>query len=91
MLFTKDVRRIPDRGDLDWAPADVDRIAGHFHLMREAAVHGIEAKQMGVGLDGTEIVDGDNLDVGAAGFHDRPQDVAPDASKTVDRNLHCHR
>ena len=44
----------------------------------------IEAQQMGVGLDRAEIVDADNLDIGAAGFGDGPQHVAADAAKAVD-------
>jgi hypothetical protein len=57
---------------------------------REAAMHAVEAQQMGVGLDRAEIVDGDDFDIGAAGLDDRAQDVAADAAETVDRNLDCH-
>ncbi len=54
-------------------------------------MHGIETQQMGVGLDRTEIVDGDNLNVSALRFGDRTKDIAADAAKTVDRdsNRHC--
>jgi hypothetical protein len=55
-----------DRGDLDLAAADVDRVAVDLHLAREAAVHAVEAEQVGVGLDRAEIVDRHDLDVGAA-------------------------
>ena len=53
-------------------------------------MHGIEAQQMGVGLDRAEIVDADDFDILAAGFRDRPQDVAADAAKSVDRDPDCH-
>ena len=53
-------------------------------------MHGVEAQQMGVGLDRAEIVDGDDLDVLAAGFGDGAQDVAADAAKPVDGDADCH-
>ncbi len=53
-------------------------------------MHGIEAQQMGVGLDRAEIVDPDHLDILAAGLGDRSQHVAADAAKPVDRDPDCH-
>jgi hypothetical protein len=50
----------------------------------------IVAQQVRVGLDGPEVVDGDNLDVGASALHDRAQHVAADASEPVDCNSHGH-
>ena len=82
--------RVALGGHLDRAAADVDRVAGDLHLMRELAVHRIVAEQVGVGLDRAEIVDGDDLDVRTAGFDDGAQNIAPDASETVDRDLHSH-
>ena len=46
--------------------------------------------QVGVGLDRSEIVDGDDLDVGAAGFDDGAKDVAADAAEAVDGNSDGH-
>ena len=77
-------------GDLDGAVADVDRVALDLDLAGKAAVHAVEAQQMGVGLDRTEIVDGDDLDVLAAGFGDGAQHVAADAAESVDCNPDCH-
>ena len=51
----------------------------------------IVAEKMGVGLDRTEIVDADDLDVVAPGFIDRPQDEPADAPKPVDANPDGHR
>ena len=83
--------RILDRRDLDrLAVADDDRVALDLHRCRELAVDRIVAQQMGVGLDRAEIVDGDDFDVGAAGFDDGAKDVAADAAETVDGNLDCH-
>jgi hypothetical protein len=53
-------------------------------------MHRIVAQQVSVALDGAEIVDGDDFDVGALGLVDRPQDVAADAAKPVDLNPDCH-
>ena len=79
-----------DRGDLDLAAADADRVALDRHLMRKAAMHAVEAQQVGVGLDRAEVVDRDDLDVLAARFDDGAQNVASDAPEPVDRNLHRH-
>jgi hypothetical protein len=65
-----------DKGDLD--------VAG------KPTVHGIEPQQMGVGLDRTEIVDGDNLNVRAPRFGDRAKDIAADAAKSVDCDSNRH-
>ena len=46
--------------------------------------HAVEAQKMRVGFDRTKIVEGHDLDVLAAGFHDGAQDVAADAAKPVD-------
>ena len=72
------------------AAADVDGVAVDRHLVREAAVHGVVAQQVGVGLDRAEIVDGHDLDVLAAGFDDGAQDVAPDAPEAVDGDPDSH-
>ena len=53
-------------------------------------MHGIEAQQMGVGLDRAEVVDADHLDVLAAGLGDGAQHVAADAAKPVDCDPDCH-
>jgi hypothetical protein len=45
---------------------------------------------VGVGFDRAQIVDRDDLDVGAAFLDDGPQDVAPDPAEAVDRHLDCH-
>ena len=50
----------------------------------------VEAQQMRVGLDRAEIVDRHDLDVLAAGFDDRAQNVAPDAPEPVDRHPYRH-
>ena len=65
-------------------------VAVDLHFVREAAMHAVVAQQMRVGLDRAEIVDGDDVDVLAAGFVDGAQDVAADAAKSVDGNSDCH-
>jgi hypothetical protein len=79
-----------DRGDFDLAAADIYPIFAGFHFARKLAVHGVETKQVRVGGDGAEIVDGDDFDVLAARLVDGAQDVAPDPSEAVDRHLHRH-
>ena len=77
-------------GDLDLAVAEADRIAVDRHGAGKAAMDGIEAQQMGVGLDRAEIVDADHFDVLAAGFGNGAQHIAADAAKPVDRDPDCH-
>ena len=65
-------------------------VAVDRHGAGEAAMDAVEAQQMGVGLDRTEIVDRHDFDVLAAGFDDRAQDVAADAAEAVDRDPDGH-
>ena len=53
-------------------------------------MHGIEAKQMRIGLDRREIVDGDDLDILAGGLDDGAQNIAADAAEPVDGNANRH-
>src|SRR5262249_2616782 len=72
------------------AVADADRVALDRHLAGKAAVHGIEAQEMRIGLDRGEIVDADDLDIGAPRFGDGTQHVAADAAEPVDADTNCH-
>ena len=81
---------ILDRRDLELLLADGDRVAVDLHFMRKAAVNAVVAQKMRVGLDRAEIVDGNHIDVLAAGFIDRAHDVAADAAKSVDCNSDGH-
>src|SRR5882762_7822092 len=45
---------------------------------------------MRVGLDGAEIVDADDCDVGASRLDNRSEDQAADAAKSIDRHANCH-
>ncbi len=81
---------VAHRGHADRASAHVDAVRAGRHLLREAAVHAVVAKQVGVRLDRAEVVERDHLDVVAARFHDCPQDVAADPAESVDRYLDGH-
>ncbi len=65
-------------------------VAVDFDLAGEAAVHGIVAQQMRIGFDRSEIIDGDDLDVGAFGFGDGAHDIAADAAKAIDGDPNGH-
>ena len=78
------------RRDLDRAVAAIDRVALDRDFAGEAAVHGIVAQQMGVGLDRSEIVDGDDFDIVAPGLDGGAQNVAADAAKSVDGYANRH-
>ena len=53
-------------------------------LVREAAMHRVEAQQMGVGFDGRQVVDADHLDIRAARLDDGAQHIAADAAESID-------
>ena len=83
--------RVAHGRDLDALAVDDEELAVDLDLAGESAVDGIEAQQVGVGLDRAEIVDRHDLDVLAAGFVDGAQHVAADASEPVDGNLTSRR
>ncbi|MNK46551.1 hypothetical protein D3C87_653360 [compost metagenome] len=72
------------------AAANDDRVAFDLYVGRELAVDRIVAKQMGVGFNRAEVVDGNNFDIGTAGFDDGAQDVAADAAEAVNGNFYSH-
>src|SRR5208337_649781 len=90
-ILIRQLGRILDRGHLDLVTPDMDRVALDRDLMRKAPVHAVEAQQMRVGFDRTEIVDRDNLDVLPARLDDRAQYEPPDASEAIDRYSGDHR
>ena len=62
--------------------ADIDGVALDLDLVREATMHAVEAQQVRVGLDGAEIVDGHDLDVGPTGFDDGPEGCCARCGRT---------
>jgi hypothetical protein len=76
--------RVFDCRDFDGSSAALDGVTGDRHLAGEAPVNGVEAQQMRIGFRRSEIVEGDNFDVLAAGFHNGAQDIAADAAKPID-------
>jgi hypothetical protein len=48
------------------------------------------AQEMGVGLDRTQIVDADHLDIAMPALDDRSKDKTADAAEPVDRYPNCH-
>src|SRR6476659_8191987 len=89
-LLPGQLRRVFDRRDLDGAVAAIDAVALDGDFAGEAAMYGIVAKQVCVGLDRGEIVDGEDLDVLAPGLDGGAQNVAADAAKSVDRYAYRH-
>lgn len=53
-------------------------------------MNAVITQKMCVGFDRAEIVDGDDLNVGAPRFHDGAKDVTANAAKTVDCDANCH-
>ena len=90
-LAPRQLRRVPLGEDLDPIAVDHQRIAIDLDLAGEAAVGGVVAGEVGVGLGVAEIVDRDDPDlIGAPALVEGAKDVAADASETVDANLDRH-
>src|SRR5436305_3074 len=84
-LPMRQLGRIADRRHLDLLTVDDERVALDRDLTRKAAVNGIKAQEMRIGLDRAEIVDGHDLYVVAAGLDDGAQNVASDSAESVYR------
>src|SRR5450631_691511 len=83
--------RIALRQHADAIAVHDHRIAVDFHFARKLAVRGVIARQMSIGLRVSQIVDGDDLDFAIAlGLIQRPQNIAPDATVTVDTDFDGH-
>ena len=67
-----------------------DGVALDRHLAGKAAVHGIEAQQMRVGLDRRQIVHRDDFDVVTVGLDHGAQDIAADAAESIDGDANRH-
>ena len=75
----------------DAVAVDDHRIAVDLHLAREAAVGGVMARQVGIGLRIAEVVDGDDVDLALAlALIERAQRVATDTSVAVDTDFDGH-
>ena len=89
-LGVRQVGRVALGRDLDLAGADVDPVLARRDRAGEAAVHGVIAEQVGVGLYRTQVVDRHDLDVLAAVLDDRAKDEAADAAEAVDGDANGH-
>ena len=75
---------------MTWPPTSM-RSPSTFTVVGKAAMHGIVAQEMRVGLDGTEIVDARRPAMSLRpDSDDGPQDQTADAAKSVDRHANCH-
>ena len=76
--------------DLDRPVSDADRVAFYGYFAGEAAVHAVIAQQVCVRFNRSEVVDGNDFNIFAAGFSNGAQDIAADAAKSVNANTDCH-
>jgi hypothetical protein len=53
-------------------------------------MHGIETEQMGIGLNRSDIVYRDDLDISAAGFHGCPQHKSADTAESINGDPDGH-
>ena len=91
-LAPRQLRRIALRDHADTVAVHDHRIAVDAHLALEAAVRGVVARQMGIGIGIAQVVDGDDLNCARTlSLVQGPQDVAADAAVTIDAHLDCHQ
>ena len=83
-------RRVALAEHLDRPRADIDRAFCHLDRAGEAPVDRIVAQQVRVGLHVAQVVEGDDGEVGAAGFVNCAQDVAADPPESVDGDANRH-
>ena len=53
-------------------------------------MHTVKAQKMRICFHRSQIVYCHNLDIGASRFNDGPQNIAPDAPKSIDGNFDSH-
>ena len=53
-------------------------------------MHAVIFQKMGIGLDRSQIINADNFNIRPARFINRPQDIPPDTSKSVNCNTNSH-
>jgi hypothetical protein len=75
--------------DLQGLVADPDAVVGHRDVLGEPAEDRVVVEQVGHGGHVTEVVGGDDLDVGAHGVGGTVE-VAADAAEAVDTNADSH-
>ena len=84
------VSGVPDRRHFNRTAPHVDGGGGGRHGAGKAAMDRIKAQQMGVGFDRAQIVDRNDVDIGAARFNDGPQHVAANAAEPIDGDFDGH-
>ena len=90
-LLVRQLGGVLDRRHLELLPVGRDGVALDLHFEGEAAVHAVEAEQVGIGFDRAQIVDRDDLDVVVpVALNDGAQDVAADAAKAIDSDADSH-
>ena len=69
--------------------ADLDAVLRGADLVRQGAEHGVVLEEVGHRVQRAEVVDGDEVEVGAPLLR-RPEEVAADAAEAVDADAYGH-
>src|SRR5215213_8359248 len=77
------LRRVANSQHLDRADSALDGVALDGDLAGKAAMNGVEAQEVRVGLRRREVVDRHHSDVLALRLNNGAQDIAPDAAESV--------
>ena len=84
------LRRIADGQHRDAVAIDHQMAAVDLDVLAERSVRGVMTRQIRIGLRIAQVIQRDDLDVGATRLVQRAQDVAADATISVDADLDCH-
>ena len=79
----RQVRRVTFGANLDGFAVNDQVVAFGFDFVGKNAMNGIIFQKMCVGVDVTQVVDGNNFNVGATAFNDRTQNKTADTTKTI--------
>ena len=82
--------RVANSVNLDRSVADVDGVASDFHFLWKTTMNAVIAQKMRVSFHWAEIIDRNDLNVGAARLDDSAEDITADAAKTVNCDANCH-
>src|SRR6185369_347785 len=85
----RQLSRVADGEHLQKIASDVDAVVDYPDLVGQPAHHRVELEEMGHGLDRTEVVHGDEVDVGPRGLRG-PEEAAADAPEAVDPHAYRH-
>ena len=89
-IIPRQCLRVAFRCHANGAASHIDGVAFDLYFAWKFLVHAIKLQKVRIGLDGCEIIDCHNFNIGASGFDDGAGDVAANPAKSVNSNFDSH-